>query len=109
MPMNMNVPPTMAAPIAPLTGVVVGAAVSTPGPAWQRPPPPPPPMPQEPPSYRSKALCNPHPAAPPIPAVALGSSCMKGRDVAYVIHAILKPVLAEGTSENDYYIQYIKR
>jgi len=26
-----------------------------------------------------------------------------------VVHAILRPVLAEGTSENDYYIQYIKR
>eukprot|EP00536_Pseudo-nitzschia_multiseries_P004494 jgi/Psemu1/302626/fgenesh1_kg.74_\ len=34
---------------------------------------------------------------------------MSGRDIAYVVHSILKPVLAEGTSENDYYIQYIKR
>lgn len=109
MPMPMNMPPTMATPITtPLTGVVVGAAVSNPGPAWQTPRPPPPP-PQQPPSYQSKAYCNPYPGVPPIPATALSSTCMSGRDIAYVVHAILKPVLAAGISENDYYIQYIKR
>jgi len=119
MPMPMNIPPMMATPItAPLTGVVVGAAVSTPGPAWQTPHPVPLPMPQQQPSYQmqqqqpsyqSKVFCNPYPAAPPIPATALVSSCMSSRDIAYIVHAILKPVLAAGTSENDYYIQYIKR
>ena len=108
MPMPMNIPPTMAAPITPLTGVVVGAAVSTPGPAWQTPRPVPVPVPA-PQQQPSKAFCNPYPGAPPIPATALVSSCMTGRDIAYVVHAILKPVLAEGISENDYYIQYIKR
>jgi hypothetical protein len=34
---------------------------------------------------------------------------MSSRDIAYVVHAILRPVLAAGISENDYYIQYIKR
>eukprot|EP00531_Pseudo-nitzschia_arenysensis_P014843 CAMPEP_0116130274 /NCGR_PEP_ID=MMETSP0329-20121206/8376_1 /TAXON_ID=697910 /ORGANISM="Pseudo-nitzschia arenysensis, Strain B593" /LENGTH=643 /DNA_ID=CAMNT_0003624609 /DNA_START=200 /DNA_END=2131 /DNA_ORIENTATION=+ len=102
MPMPMNMPPPMAAPMVPITGVVVGSAVSTPGQAWQTPPPMPQPEPQ-------KIFCNPYPRAPPIPATELISSCMTARDIAYVIHAILKPVLAAGTSENDYYIQYIKR
>jgi len=107
MPMPMNIPPAMAAPIAPITGVVVGAAVSTPGQAWQTPRPVvpvPPPQPEP-----AKVFCNPYPGAAPLPATALVSSCMSGRDIAYVVHAILKPVLAEGISENDYYIQYIKR
>ncbi len=101
-PMPMNMPPPMAPPMAPITGVVVGSAVTTPGQAWQTPPPMPQPEPKT-------IFCNPYPRAPPIPATELVSSCMTGRDIAYVIHAILKPVLAEGISENDYYIQYIKR
>ena len=106
-PMGVPMPMPMATPITtPLTGVVVGAAVSNPGPAWQTPRPV---VPQPPPSFQSKAYCNPYPGVPPIPATALASSCMSGRDIAYVVHAILKPVLAEGISENDYYIQYIKR
>lgn len=115
MQMPMNMPPTMAASMAPLTGVVVANVVPTSGPAWQTPRPAPPPMPppqqqqQQRPSYQTKAFCNPYPGAPPIPATALVSSCMSSRDIAYVVHAILKPVLAAGTSENDYYIQYIKR
>jgi hypothetical protein len=34
---------------------------------------------------------------------------MTARDIAYVVHSILKPVLAEGVSENDYYIQFLTR
>mmetsp|Transcript_33553 Transcript_33553/g.79109 ORF Transcript_33553/g.79109 Transcript_33553/m.79109 type:complete len:659 (+) Transcript_33553:274-2250(+) len=110
MPMPMNIPPTMGTPVtAPLTGVVVGSAVATAGPAWQIPRPLPLPTLQQQPSLPTKAYCNPYPGAPPIPATALASSFMSGRDIAYVVHSILKPVLAEGTSENDYYIQYIKR
>jgi len=126
MQMPMMIPPTMgtmAAPVtAPLTGVVVGSALSTPGPAWQTPravPLPslqwqtpgalPLPSLQQPPPFPTKAYCNPYPGAPAIPATALASSFMSGRDIAYVVHAILRPVLAEGTSENDYYVQYIKR
>ena len=108
-PMNMpmNMPPPMAAPMAPLTGVVVGAPVSTPGQAWQTPVRPV--MPVVPQPEPQKVFCNPYPRAPPIPATELVSTCMTSRDIAYIIHAILKPVLAAGTSENDYYIQYIKR
>eukprot|EP00535_Pseudo-nitzschia_heimii_P011119 CAMPEP_0197192854 /NCGR_PEP_ID=MMETSP1423-20130617/25874_1 /TAXON_ID=476441 /ORGANISM="Pseudo-nitzschia heimii, Strain UNC1101" /LENGTH=677 /DNA_ID=CAMNT_0042645843 /DNA_START=117 /DNA_END=2150 /DNA_ORIENTATION=+ len=106
-PMGVPMPIPMATPITtPLTGVVVGAAVSNPGPAWQNPRPV---VPPPPPAFQSKAYCNPYPGVPPIPATALASSCMSGRDIAYVVHAILKPVLAQGISENDYYIQYIKR
>jgi hypothetical protein len=72
------------------------------GPAWQAPPraPVPPPI---------KVFCNPHPNAPPVPATALESKFMSSRDIAYVVHAILKPVLAEGVSEYDYYMQFLRR
>jgi hypothetical protein len=72
------------------------------GPAWQTAPraPMPPPM---------RVFCNPHPGAPPIPATALETKFMNARDIAYVVHSILKPILAEGVSENDYYIQFLRR
>ena len=72
------------------------------GPAWQNRPaaPAPPPV---------KAFCNPHPNAPPVPATVLESKFMSARDIAYVVHAILKPVLAEGVSENDYHMQFLRR
>ena len=111
-PMGMGMPPPPQGPgmmSPPPAGVVVGAAVPSGGPAWQTPrfipptphPPPPPP--------RSKIFCDPYPAAPPIPATALETAYMSGRDIAYVVHAILKPVLAEVVSEDDYYVQYLKR
>ena len=56
-----------------------------------------------------KAFCNPHPNAPPVPATVLESKFMSARDIAYVVHAILKPVLAEGVSENDYHMQFLRR
>lgn len=34
---------------------------------------------------------------------------MSARDVAYVVHAILKPILVQGISEDDYYIQFLRR
>lgn len=34
---------------------------------------------------------------------------MTSRDIAYVVHGILKPVLAAGTSEDDYHIQFLRR
>ena len=109
MQMPMNVPPMMGTPVtAPITGVVVGAAMSTPGPAWQTPPMAPRPPPPPPQQYQ-KIFCNPYPRAPPVPATVLSSSCMSARDIAYVVHAILRPVLAAGMSENDYYLQYVKR
>lgn len=94
----------------PLTGVVVGPAV-TPvrPPAWQTPQMVPVPLPPPPQQYKLKIFCNPYPSAPPIPASALASSCMSGRDIAYVVHAILKPILVAGISQNDYYVQYIKK
>lgn len=107
--MPMQMPPAIGTPVAaPVTGVVVGSAVSTPGPAWQTPSQVPMPVLHQPTAFAAKAYCNPYPRAPPIPATALASSCMSGRDIAYVVHAIMKPLLLAGTSENDYYIQYIK-
>ncbi|KAG7361036.1 hypothetical protein IV203_036136 [Nitzschia inconspicua] len=107
-PMPMPLP-GHGAPIASLpAGVIVGAAVPSGGPAWQTPRPLlPPPQPMVPPP--SKIFCNPFPGAPPIPASALETGYMSARDIAYVVHSILKPVLAEPVSEDDYFIQYLKR
>jgi hypothetical protein len=78
----------------------VPVAMPAMGQAWQTRVPMPPPKP---------AYCNPHPAARPIPAAALESSMMKSRDIAYVIHAILKPILAEGMSDRDYFMQFLQK
>jgi len=74
------------------------------GPAWQTGPRPPPPQPP-----RRPVFCNPHPNAPPIPAQVLESRLMKSRDISYIIHSILKPVLMAGFSEYDYDIQLLFR
>ena len=70
--------------------------------AWQASPMPPPPPPK--PVY-----ANPHPDAPPIPAHALATPFMTVRDISYVVHAILRPVLALGTSPFDYDQVYWRR
>lgn len=73
------------------------------GPAWQngpRPPPRPPPM---------RVFCNPHPNAPPIPAQVLESRYMKSRDITYIVHSMMKPVLMAGISDRDYDIQVLHR
>ena len=101
-PFGGVVPPPMHPPMHHAVQAPV-VAVPAVGRAWQRPMPPPP-MPQP-----LRVYCNPHPSAPPIPAAALESRMMKSRDIAYVIHSILKPVLAEGVSDNDYDIQFLKR
>jgi hypothetical protein len=113
-PMGQPLPPHMAMPMPPTgTGVVMGAAVPTSGPAWQTPnrmvPPPMIPQQQAPPSLARRVFCNPLPSAPPIPASALETSYMSGRDIAFVVHGILKPVLSAGVSEDDYYLQYLRR
>lgn len=97
-PAGTSMPPQMPPQVQ---GQPVIVATSAMGPAWQTPRAPmPPPV---------RAFCNPHPAAPPIPAAALEAKFMNARDIAYVVHSILKPVLAEGVLENDYYIQFLRR
>jgi len=54
-------------------------------------------------------FANVHPNAPPVPARALVSSLMTSRDLAYVIHAMLKPVLMMGTSTSDYHMKLLQR
>jgi hypothetical protein len=34
---------------------------------------------------------------------------MSARDIAFVVHGILKPILSAGVSDDDYYLQYIRR
>jgi len=56
-----------------------------------------------------RVYCQVHPATPPIPASALESKYMVGRDLAYVLHSMLKPVLLRGTSVWDYDLQLLQR
>jgi hypothetical protein len=61
---------------------------------------------------RRVVYANPHPNAPPIPAAALSSKFMSTRDVSYVIHAILKPILLaeqQRGRETDYDQAYWRR
>ena len=53
--------------------------------------------------------CHPDPSAPPIPSAALESSFMKPRDLAYVLHSMLKPILLEGVSSDDYDVMLWQR
>lgn len=94
-PMSAGVPPLPPA-------IPVGVAVPPPRPpgrAWEAHPPPPP-LPQR------MLYCNAHPQAPPIHAQQLSSRYMSARDISYVIHSILKPLLQSGTTEYDYDVQY---
>eukprot|EP00977_Amphora_coffeiformis_P026891 scaffold31414_cov183-Amphora_coffeaeformis.AAC.10 len=90
------IPPTPHAagghPMAALTAVPVAMPMPQ---AWQGSP-----MPMQPPPR--PVYANPHPDAPPIPANALATPFMSVRDISYVVHSILKPILAIGTSPFDY-------
>lgn len=51
-----------------------------------------------------RVFANPHPTAVPINATALSTPNMSARDICYVVHSILKPVL--GSTEATYHLQY---
>ena len=103
--MIMGMPPQVMHDIPP-RGMPMGIPVPQmmkPGTPWQSPPPPP----AAP--LRQRLYCQVHPSAPPTPTSAMESSMMKSRDLAYVLHSMLKPVLLAGTSPFDYDIQMLKR
>lgn len=100
-PQQMAPPPQAMTPHGP--AAMIGAPPAR-GPAWQTPVHAP-----QPPQPVVRAFCNPHPAASPIPAAALETKYMTARDIAYVVHAILRPVLSQGISEDDYYVQFLRR
>jgi len=56
-----------------------------------------------------RVYCQVHPSAPPIPASVLESKHMSGRDLAYVLHSMLKPVLLRGFLAGDYDLQLLQR
>lgn len=63
--------------------------------------------PQQPtPAPKIRVYCEVHPSAPPIPASSVKTSIMTPRDIAYVVHSILKPILLSGTSPSDYHMRY---
>jgi hypothetical protein len=71
-------------------------------------------MQQQQQQYRRPVYCNPHPRAPPIPAQQLQGKYMKSRDISYVVHAILRPILAAAAADSsggadDYDVQYMLR
>ena len=100
--------PPLHPPVMPVMAVPLPSTM-----AWQSPPPPmmmmmspPPPMPPQRPVF-----ANPHPTATPIPATVLSSKYMTARDIAFVVHGMLKPILM---SENlgtmsTYHLQYWTR
>lgn len=65
----------------------------------------------QPPQQRRPIFANPHPAAPPVPTTALASRYMTARDISYVIHSMLKPILAaESTGTlSTYHLHYWMR
>lgn len=107
----------MSAPMMPTVLPVMAVALSQqPGRAWQTPPPPPMPMPsqhhqQMHPQSRRVVFANPHPAAAPVPATVLQSRYMSARDISYVVHSMLKPILAAESAGfmSTYHLQYWMR
>ena len=87
--------PVMASPMMPplVATPVTGAA------PWQSPPP----VRMQP----TKVYMNPR--GPPIPANDLESRYMKARDISFVVHGILRPVLAAGTQPTDYDVLFWNR
>jgi len=117
-PMGAGATPTMTGRPGPSPP---GAPTVSGGPAWQSSPQPPPvptqrsphpaggAMAQLPPALQQRIFCQSHPSAPPIPATHLESAFMKSRDISYVLHSMLKPVLAAGVSPDDYHMQLLTR
>jgi hypothetical protein len=106
-------PPPFHPPVMPVMAVPLPSTM-----AWQSPPPSmmmmtttppyPPPVPIPP---QRPVFANPHPTATPIPAAVLSSKFMTSRDIAFVVHGMLKPILM---SENlgtmsTYHLQYWTR
>jgi hypothetical protein len=117
MAIAMTMPTPSPATMVPSTSsgaaVLVGSALPSRGPAWQSPPPSVAIMPHQTPMLHPprpmRIFCNPHPNAQPIPAAALETTFMSARDIAYVVHSIMKPILSEGVAEDDYFIEFLKR
>jgi len=100
----MPIAPIIAQPILPPTPQQPQRKPDAP---WQQQMPPP--QVAQPMMRPPRLYCNVHFGAPPIPATALESKMMKSRDVAYIVHSIMKPILMMGESPGDYHIQLLER
>ena len=67
---------------------------------------PSPASPPKPTGPQVRVYCDVHPAAVPIQVSSITSSCMTTRDLAFVVHSILKPILLSGTAPSDYHMRY---
>ena len=105
-PVNQAIMAASVPPI-PMMPPVMAVPLRTPGPAWQSPPPPPPPAA----APRRVVFANPHPAAPPIHAAQLQGRYMKARDITYVVHGMLRPILAaeQSGAMSTYHLQFWTR
>jgi hypothetical protein len=51
-----------------------------------------------------------HPRAPPVPAQQLASQYMSARDIAYIVHALMRAILNTPINmDTDYHVQFILR
>jgi hypothetical protein len=63
-----------------------------------------------PPVLRPRIYANPHPSAEPVPATNIPSQYMTPRDLCFVVHAILKPILTQNARETcTYHLEYWMR
>jgi hypothetical protein len=68
---------------------------------------PPPTVPAVPPSVRPRIYANPHPTAEPVNAANIPSRFMTPRDLCYVVHSILKPILTQNAdAASTYHLEY---
>jgi hypothetical protein len=56
---------------------------------------------------RPRIYANPHPTAEPVPAAKIPSRHMTPRDLCYVVHSILKPILTQNAdAASTYHLEY---
>jgi hypothetical protein len=68
---------------------------------------PPPTVPAVPPSVRPRIYANPHPTAEPVNAANIPSRFMTPRDLCFVVHSILKPILTQNAdAASTYHLEY---
>jgi len=112
-PVSMQMPhikPQNPLPLQHPPGVVPGMPVGIPVPQLMKPGSPwqgPPKTPVQ--AQPVRVYCQVHPASPPIPSATLESKYMSGRDLSYVLHSMLKPVLLRDTAVWDYEVQLLQR
>jgi hypothetical protein len=58
--------------------------------------------------YRRITFANPNPDAPPVPATAIRCTSMTPRDLCYVLHSMMRPILSFSTVLDAYNADYYR-